>query len=199
LRGIDSRLARELADPDALWARAALERWGLCGVALSGAASDTAAQEEQDEHDGQRERVWAALVSPALQLPSRHPLARWARTPGAAHLVALEVPAGDAQQASTRHLVQGLCRHLHSQVDTIEAVGSLRRPSAVAPPVELLLEVGFAPVDEQRGPDQIRLRLDLGQVVRWRPPEVQSALRRLAGLVPHPVAPPEPTGRVSAH
>ncbi|MEL4356438.1 MULTISPECIES: hypothetical protein [unclassified Luteococcus] len=170
-----------LHDPAAGWARAAMAQWGLCGVAM---------------HDEQDAPVAQALVCPGLNLPPEHPLVHWSKLPDAAYLLALVTHTDDdeAAHAQVRLLVQGLARHLHGQVDTLEAVGRHAAPSCLEPPVGWLTAAGFQPVDEFRADGCQRLRLDLGTTVRWRP-DLARAWHLLGGLVPRPVPPAEPTGR----
>ncbi|MEL4504834.1 hypothetical protein AAEX63_08350 [Luteococcus sp. H138] len=175
------RLERELHDPAATWARASMAHWGVCGVAV---------------YDEEELPVAQALICPGLNLPSTHPLVQWSKLPDAAYLLALVTRGADDDSgpARVKLLVQGLARHLHGQVETLEAVGRHSAPTCLEPPVGWLTHAGFQPVDEFRADGCQRLRLNLAGTVRWRP-ELSRAWNLLAGLVPRPVPPAEPTGR----
>lgn len=173
-----------MTDPQAAWARAAMASWGMCGVALAA--------------DGQSPQA-VALVCPGLNIPAGHPLEQWSKLPDAAYLLAVDVGAdgGPEQEAGRlRHLVQGLAHHLQGQVQTLEAVGRTE-PQPCAPGRKSLEAAGFFPVQEFRVGDCQRMRLDLSTTLRWRRPQLNRAWDLLAGLVPRPVPPVEPTGRDS--
>lgn len=175
------QLERALHDPAAAWARASMAQWGLCGVVV------------QDDEDLP---VAQALICPGLNLPVNHPLVQWSKLPDAAYLLASVTRAPDDETARSQMklLVQGLARHLHGQVATLEAVGRHTAPTCLEPPVEWLTHAGFQPVEEFRADGCQRLRLNLANTVRWRP-ELSRAWSLLSGLVPRPVPPAEPTGR----
>lgn len=174
-----------MTDAEAAWARGAMAAWGLCGVAL--APEDEAPQA-------------VALVCPGLNIPSGHPLEQWSKLPGAAYLLAVDLgaePLAEQEAARLRHLVQGLAHHLQGRVQTVEAVGR-REPQPCSPRRDALAAAGFEPVQEYRVGDCQRMRLDLGTTLRWKRPELHRAWDLLAGLVPRPVPPVEPTGRDSS-
>ena len=169
-----------MTDPQAAWARAAMTSWGLCGVVLAA--------------DGQEPQA-VALVCPGLNIPSGHPLEQWSKLPDAAYLLAVGVGAGATpgdEAGRLRHLVQGLAHHLQGQVQTLEAVGRTD-PQPCAPGRQALEAAGFVPVQEFRVGECQRMRLDLSTTLRWRRPELNRAWGLLAGLVPRPVPPVEPT------
>ncbi len=172
-------LDETLGDPASTWARAAQDRWGLCGVLVC----------EGDLP------VAGALVCPALNLPAGHPLERWARRSDVAYLLALTCADPEQGGGGTRLLVQGLSRHLQGQVAAVEAVGQELGSSCLVPPVSWLMGAGFHPVeDEQREAGQQLLRLDVDAGVQWLA-RLDRAWGVLSGLVTRPVRPAEPTGR----
>lgn len=178
-------LGRLLADPHAAWARSAQEQWGMCGVALL------------DEDD---QTLAHLLVCPGLQLPSGHPLAQWSRTPDGACLLALAVADElPRPEATVRHLVQRVSRRLVGQASGISAVGcdgAKDAPDCLEPPTGWLAQAGFAPVEGRQLGGGRRMELPLDSSLRWQP-DLNRAWQLLAGLVPRPLPPTEPTGRGS--
>lgn len=175
------RLDDLLRDPGAAWARAAQDAWGLCGIALA------------DEHD---QPVAQLLVCPVLQLPAEHPLERWSKTPDSACVLALELPEPHAKHPEhlVRTMVQHLARRLSGQAGSVVALGLDEGGTCLQPHREWLEAAGFHDVEENRQGGCRRLELPLDGMVRWQP-DLNRAWQLLAGLVPRPLPPAEPTGR----
>lgn len=165
-------------EDDLAWARAAQDRWGLCGV-LAGTV--------------EAPRGWV-LVVPSPSVPARHPMASRSRTPDAAVLVAAHVT--DDDPACFRQLVQTLAARLVGQASCLEAVAGRRgaRGRCEEPQLDWLLAAGFTDVtddDHRRLGQAPRMRLDLRRTVLSHAARV---LRSVAGRAWVPVA-PEPSRR----
>lgn len=166
-----------MTDPQAAWARASMQAWGLCGMRC--------------------EQGQVVLVCPGLHLPAGHPLQQWSRPAGAAHVLALSVAGEGASGAvPTRRLVQALARHLRGRATGLEAAGDPTGASrdCTAAPAGWLETAGFVLVEGSRGDGLVHLQLDLGRTVPWaRGADLaRSAATR---LLPSPWGRPEPTGR----
>ncbi len=168
------------ADPSAAWAAAAVERFGSCGVG----AYDT------DELIG-----WV-VYCPALNVPSDHLLARGTRLAESAMLLAVSVRDTHRGHGIGRQLVQAAASRTVGGATCIDALGAAVPLSCEVAPVYWLTAVGFAPVDDAPlGPGPVRMRLDLGSTLRWRP-DLRSAVDLLTGWVPRPGVAHEPAGRL---
>lgn len=156
---------------DRTWAEAGDDAWGFCGVGVfvSGSA------------------VAYALVTPALYVPRRHPLARGANADAAA-LLALYVEGAHPQHALGRQVVQRLAARLVDQrhIAAIDSASS-ERGVCQRPARSWLVANGFRPLG-----DGVRHRLDLGGTRTWLP-SPQDVVRQVVGAV-RPVPPPTPAG-----
>ncbi|GAA1397570.1 hypothetical protein [Luteococcus peritonei] len=170
-----------LHDPQALWARSAQDQWGLCGIAVL------------DEHD---EVLAQLMVCPVLQLPAGHPLEHWSKTPDSACLLALVTTRAEGERPEhlVKLMVQHLARRLVGQAGSVVALGLTQGGSCLQPPAAWLEEAGFQRVEEHRVDGCRRLELRLDATARWQP-DLNRAWQLLAGLVPRPLPPAEPTGR----
>lgn len=166
-----------LRDPTAAWARAAQDRWGLCGVAVV----------EEDSPGA------VLLVCPAPNVPDGHPLGCWSRPPSGAYLVALGCDEAGRGEQRSRWMVQALARHLQGRAATLEAVGGAPHADCLTPPTAWLESCGFTRVDEAPRHGLVRVQLDLDRTV-WRP-RLDRAWDALCGLVPRPLTGPEPSNR----
>ena len=153
------------------WADAGDAEWGFCGVGVYVGGKPVA----------------YALVTPALYVPRRHPLAIGANADAAA-LLAVYVEDDQPVRAFAKQAVQRLAARLVDQrnIDAIDAAAS-DRGLCLRPSRGWLESTGFRPLD-----DGVRHRLDLHATRAWlpRPHEV---VRQVAGLV-IPVTPPAPAG-----
>ena len=152
-------------DPDARWARAAMDRWGLVGVSDAPGAF--------------------ALVCPLDALPADHPLAGASDTPSTAVLLALRVASELRRHGAGRHLVQSLSARMVNQVERIDAAGGRAGENCLTPDAEWLMRKGFQPcerVDWLPGGAQ-RLRLDLRRTVSWQP-QLDEVVNRLVRWAP---------------
>ncbi len=153
------------------WANAGDAEWGFCGygVFVDGAP------------------VGYALVTPALYVPRRHPLAVGANADAAA-LLAVYVADGHPDRAMAKQAVQRLAARLVDQrnINAIDAASSDRglcqRPSR-----GWLESTGFRPLD-----DGVRHRMDLRATRVWLP-SPHEVVRQVAGMV-MPASPPRPAG-----
>ena len=156
---------------DRAWADAGDDEWGFCGVGVyvSGAP------------------VAYALVTPALYVPRRHPLARGANADAAA-LLALYVEGAHPQHALGKQAIQRLAAKLVDQrnINAIDAASS-ERGICQRPSRNWLSANGFRPLD-----DGVRYRLDLRATRGWLP-SPQEMVRQVAEIV-RPAAPPSPAG-----
>jgi hypothetical protein len=156
---------------DRAWACAGDDEWGFCGVGVYLTGTPVA----------------YVLVTPALYVPRRHPLARGANADAAA-LLALYVEGTHPQHALGKQAVQRLAAKLVDQrnINAIDAASSDRgfcqRPSR-----GWLAANGFRALD-----DGVRHRLDLRATRSWLP-NPQAVVRQVAGIV-RPAAPPHPAG-----
>lgn len=157
---------------DRAWARAGDNEWGFCGVAVYSAGKPVA----------------YVLVTPALYVPPRHPLARGANADAAA-LLALYVEGAHPQQALGKQALQRLAAKLVDQrnIDAIDAASS-ERGICQRPSRGWLSANGFVPLD-----DGVRHRLDLRGTRVWLP-SPQEMVRQVADIV-RPATPPQPAGR----
>ena len=168
------------ADPTPAWAVAAVERFGSCGVGA---------------HDGDELVGWV-LFCPALNVPSDHLLARGARVAESAMLLGVAVRDSHRGQGIGRQLVQAAAGRMVGGATCVDALGAAVPLSCEVAPLHWLTAVGFAPVDvTHAGPVPVRMRLDLGATIRWRP-DLRSAVDLLTGWVPRPGVAHEPAGRV---
>lgn len=154
---------------EAPWARAALERWGMAGLAID-AGGATAGY---------------LLVCTGRDLPAGHPLSGHAVRPETAVLMALHVVDADRHTGVARHLVQSTSARLLGRADSIEAVGCRVGSSCLSPSARWLHQVGFELVE---GMDWLpagaqRLRLDLDRTVRW--PDLTKLAERLPRAIPN--------------
>lgn len=156
---------------DRVWADAGDDEWGFCGVGVYAAG----------------EPVAYALVTPALYVPRRHPLARGANADAAA-LLALFVEGAHPQHALGKQAIQRLAAKLVDQrnINAIDAASS-ERGICQRPSRNWLTANGFRPLD-----DGVRYRLDLRATRVWLP-SPQEMVRQVAGIV-RPAAPPHPAG-----
>ncbi len=157
---------------DRVWADAGDDEWGFCGVGVYAGG----------------EPVAYALVTTALYVPRRHPLARGANADAAA-LLALYVEGEHPQHALGKQAVQRLAARLVDQrnINAIDAASS-ERGVCQRPSRNWLQANGFRPLD-----DGVRYRLDLRATRVWLP-SPQEMVRHVAGIV-RPAAPPHPAGR----
>jgi len=157
---------------DRAWADAGDDEWGFCGVGVyvSGAP------------------VAYALVTPALYVPRRHPLARGANADAAA-LLALYVEGAHPQHALGKQAIQRLAAKLVDQrnINAIDAASS-ERGTCQRPSRGWLAANGFRPLD-----DGVRHRRDLRGTRVWLP-SAHEVVRQVADIV-RPVTPPTPAGR----
>lgn len=192
---------RRLLSTSTTWASAAVQRFGVCGVAA---------------FDGSEPIGWL-LVSPALNLPASHPLATGARDAAVAQLLQAHVVEAWRGIGIGRHLVQSLAGRLVACSDAIDALGAVAPLAGAAasgdgsrclvPPASWLQQVGFAAVEPSGGlpgpmgalgrgtrlaavDGQRRMRLDLRRTRRWTP-DVAGALSRALGWAA-PASVPEP-------
>ena len=156
---------------DRAWADAGDDEWGFCGVGVYVAGKPVA----------------YALVTPALYVPRRHPLARGANADAAA-LLALYVEGTPPQQALGKQAVQRLAAKLVDQrnINAIDAASS-ERGVCQRPSRNWLQANGFRPLD-----DGVRHRLDLRATRVWLP-SPQEVVRQVADIV-RPVTPPQAAG-----
>ncbi|HEY5484148.1 MAG TPA: hypothetical protein VIK31_10110 [Propionibacteriaceae bacterium] len=156
---------------DRTWADAGDDEWGFCGVGVY-ASGDPMAY---------------VLVTPALYVPRRHPLARGANADAAA-LLALYVEGAHPQHGLGKQAVQRLAARLVDQrnIDAIDAASS-ERGTCQRPSRGWLAANGFRPLD-----DGVRHRLDLRGTRVWLP-SAQEMVRQVADIV-RPAAPPHPAG-----
>lgn len=156
---------------DRVWAEAGDDEWGFCGVGVYVSGKPVA----------------YALVTPALYVPRRHPLARGANADAAA-LLAVYVDGAHPAQALGKQAVQRLAAKLVDQrnIDAIDAASS-ERGICQRPSRNWLQATGFRPLD-----DGVRHRLDLRATRVWLP-SPQEMVRQVVGIV-RPAAPPQPAG-----
>jgi len=156
---------------DTGWAVAGDDEWGFCGVGVC-AGGDVKAY---------------VLVTPALYVPRRHPLARGANADAAA-MLALYVEGVHPQHSLGKQAVQRLAAKLVDQrnINAID-VASSDRGICQRPAKKWLMANGFRPLD-----DGVRLRLDLRSTRVWLP-RPQEMVRQVADIV-RPAAPPHPAG-----
>jgi hypothetical protein len=156
---------------DRAWARAGDAEWGFCGVAVYMSGQPVA----------------YALVTPALYVPRRHPLARGANADAAA-LLAVYVEDDQPQAALGKQALQRLAAKLVDQrnIDAIDAASS-ERGICQRPSRGWLAANGFRPLD-----DGVRHRLDLRATRVWLP-SPQEMVRQVAEIV-RPAAGPQPAG-----
>ncbi|MHB1008813.1 MAG: hypothetical protein ACYC1E_06110 [Propionibacteriaceae bacterium] len=156
---------------DRAWAQAGDDEWGFCGVGVYVNGSPVA----------------YVLVTPALYVPRRHPLARGANADAAA-LLALYVEGSHPQHTLGKQAVQRLAAKLVDQrnINAIDAASSDRgfcqRPSR-----GWLAANGFRALD-----DGVRHRLDLRATRGWLP-NPHAVARQVVEIV-RPVSPPHPAG-----
>jgi hypothetical protein len=156
---------------DRMWADAGDDEWGFCGVGVYVAGAPVA----------------YALVTPALYVPRRHPLARGANADAAA-LLALYVEGAHPQHALGKQSIQRLAAKLVDQrnINAIDAASS-ERGTCQRPSRNWLVAAGFRPLD-----DGVRYRLDLRATRVWLP-SPHEVVRQVAEIV-RPAAPPSPAG-----
>lgn len=165
--------------PGTSWAQAAVDRWGLCGMAAVAG----------------RRVVGYVLIAPALNAPRRAAVARAPHQADSALLLAAHVQPAQRRNGLGRALVQGVAARLvRSGTPCIEAVGSVLGGTCATPPLLWLEGVGFVVSVEH--PIRPQLRLDLDRAVPWRL-DLRAAWDRIAGAVVPPIAPPAPAGRAS--
>ncbi|HET9129015.1 MAG TPA: GNAT family N-acetyltransferase [Propionibacteriaceae bacterium] len=168
------------ADPSPAWARAAVERFGSCGVS----AVDN------------EEVVGWVLYCPALMVPTQHQLGRGPRLADSAMLLGVAVRESHRGQGIGRQLMQTAAARVVGGASCIDALGAVAPLTCEVAPMHWLTRVGFAPVDgADAGVGPVRMRLDLGSTLRWRP-DLRSAFDLLTGWVPRPGVAHEPAGRV---
>jgi GNAT superfamily N-acetyltransferase len=157
---------------DRAWARAGDDEWGFCGVGVYVAGQPVA----------------YALVTAALYVPARHPLARGANADAAA-LLALYVEGAHTQHVLGKQAIQRLAANLVDQrnINAIDAASS-ERGVCQRPSRGFLAANGFRPLD-----DGVRHRLDLRGTRVWLP-SPQEMVRQVADIV-RPATPPQPAGR----
>jgi hypothetical protein len=156
---------------DRAWAHAGDAEWGFCGVGVYVTGIPVA----------------YVLVTPALYVPRRHPLAQGANADAAA-LLALYVEGAHPQQALGKQAVQRLAAKLVTQrnINAIDAASS-ERGICQRPSRGWLSANGFRPLG-----DGVRHRLDLRATRVWLP-SPQDMVRQVAEIV-RPAAPPSPAG-----
>lgn len=168
------------ADPWSAWAVAADERFGSCGVSAY----------DNDELVG-----WA-LYCPALNVPADHLLAQGTRMAESAMLLGVAVRDTHRGHGIGRQLVQAAAARMVGGATCVDALGAAVPLSCEVAPLYWLTTVGFARVDDARtGPGPVRMRLDLGSTLRWRP-DLRSAVDLLTGWVSRPGVAHEPARRV---
>ena len=157
---------------DRAWAEAGDDEWGFCGVGVYVSGEPMA----------------YVLVTPALYVPRRHPLARGANADAAA-LLAVYVDGAHPQHGLGKQAVQRLAAKLVAQrnINAIDAASS-ERGTCQRPSRGWLAANGFRPLD-----DGVRHRLDLRGTRVWLP-SPQEMVRQVADIV-RPVTPPTPAGR----
>ena len=167
------------AEAESSWAAAAVARFGFCGVAVV----------DRDQVVGY------LLVSPALNVPSTHPIAHGPRTPDSAVVMSVRVLEPYHRVGYGKHLVQAVAARLVRQAGCLEAAGATGGRSCQIPPRGWLEGVGFAPCDEAPTlGGVVRMRLDLESTVAWRP-DLRWALDLVDGLVSRPAQPEHPRVR----
>lgn len=168
------------ADPSPAWARSAMERFGSCGVSAV----------DNDEVVG-----WV-LYCPALVVPTHHQLGRGPRLVDSAMLLGVAVQESHRGQGIGRQLLQTAAGRMVGGAACVDALGAAVPLSCEVAPMHWLTRVGFEPVDSAAsGPGPVRMRLDLGSTLRWRP-DLRSAFDLLTGWVPRPGVAQEPAGRL---
>ncbi len=159
------------------WAKAADVKWGFCGIVA---------------HNEGRV-IGHLLVSPALNLPSTHPLANGPRTPDAAVVISVRTQCltslgPQARAAITRQLVQSACAHLAGATGVLQAAASLGNGTCQAPQVNLLAQAGFH-LDHAHViglPAGVRrMEIELPTTAKWV--DLHHAWEALTGWVSRPV------------
>ncbi|MCT1458051.1 hypothetical protein M3G03_00580 [Aestuariimicrobium sp. p3-SID1156] len=172
---------REELDPHARWARASMDRWGLCGVGLG--------------HD-----TWL-LLCPQGSLPEDHPLVTRADASEATHmatLLALHVSHAMRRTGAGKQLVQSVAARLVGRETLMLAAGGRAAHQCATPPSEWLLKIGFEPCTQVNylpaGAQRLVLRLD--RTVTWRSWALPDIVQQLTHWERNP--PPEAVGNLSA-
>ncbi len=168
------------ADPSPAWAVAAEDRFGSCGMSAY----------DSDDLVG-----WVVFC-PALHVPAEHLLAQGTRVADSAMLLGVAVRDTHRGQGIGRQLVQAAAARMVGGAVCVDALGAAVPLTCEVAPLYWLTAVGFAPVDAMRtGAGPMRMRLDLGATIRWRP-DLRSAVDLLTGWVTRPGVAHEPARRV---
>lgn len=162
------------------WADAVTRRWGYCGVIAT----------DGDELLGHATMAPASLVPRLGMLDAVHSI-----NPDAAVLLSTRVEDPYRGHGLGRQLVQAAAGLMvRRDIRAIEALGSYREGPSCISTAGFLQRVGFSVVRQH--PVTPRLRMDLQATARWLP-DLGAAWTRLTGLMPQPVAGPEPAHRQS--